>query len=72
MGECANLLIKAYGLDPDTDLLIIKYENNTTNANEKSVQYEVYAPNSTTKLNLSICSSVKIDIYIPIELSEKT
>ena len=70
--ECANLLIVENGLDNDTDLIILKYENITTNSNEKSIQYEVYAPNTTTKLNLSVCSSVSIDIYIPIELSEET
>ena len=67
--ECSDLLKDEYGLDDDIDLIILKYENNTSNANEKSVQYEVYAPNTNTKLNLSVCSNVKIDIYIPVELS---
>ena len=70
--ECADLLVEEYGLDSAEDLIILKYENITKNGNEKSVQYEVYAINSTIKLNLSICSSTKIDIYIPIELSEET
>ena len=70
--ECSDLLKDEYGLDDDIDLIILKYENNTSNANEKSVQYEVYAPNTNTKLNLSVCSNVKIDIYIPVELSQDT
>ena len=72
--ECSDLLKKENGLDPDTDLIILKYENEEgiTNGNEKSVQYEIYAPNSNTKLNLSVCSDVNIDIYIPIQLSEET
>ena len=72
--ECSDLLKKENGLDPDTDLIILKYENEEgiTNGNEKSVQYEIYAPNSNTKLNLSVCSDVIIDIYIPIQLSEET
>jgi len=72
LAECADILKRENGLDPDTDLIILKYENITKVPNEKSVQYEVYAPNSTTKLNLSVCSSTSIDIYVPIELSEET
>ena len=69
--ECSDLLKKENGLDPDSDLIILKYENEgeITNGNEKSVQYEIYAPNTTTKLNLSVCSDVIIDIYIPIQLT---
>ena len=72
--ECADLLKKQNGLDSDTDLVILKYENedSVSNGNEKSVQYEVYLPNSNTKLNLSVCSNTNIDIYIPIKLDEKT
>ena len=70
--ECVNLLKKEYEIDEDIDLIILKYENITSNPNEKSVQYEIYAPNTTSKLNLSICSEVKIDIYIPVELDENT
>ena len=73
--ECADILKEENGLDLNTDLIILKYENEneiTTNGNEKSIQYEIYAPNSTTKLDLSVCSDIKIDIYIPIQLSEET
>ena len=65
LNECADLLKKENGLDPNIDLIILKYENEEeiiTNGNEKSIQYEVYAPNSTTKLDLSVCSDFKIDI----------
>ena len=52
----------------------MKYENEkqiVNNGNEKSIQYEVYAPNSNIKLDLSVCSDVKIDIYVPIQLNEE-
>ena len=70
--DCADLLKSQYGLDNDTDLIILKYENEntTSNGNEKSVQYEVYLPNSNIKLNLSVCSNTNIDLYVPIQLSE--
>ena len=72
--DCADLLKSQYSLDNDTNFVILKYENTDSvmNGNEKSVQYEVYLPNSDIKLNLSVCSNTNIDIYVPIELSEET
>ena len=72
--DCADLLKSENGVDNNTDLIILKYENDdlVSNGNEKSIQYEVYLPNSNTKLDLSVCSGTKIDIYTPINLNEKT
>ena len=55
-------------------IFILKYENDNevSNGNEKSIQYEVYLPHSDTKLDLSVCNNTNIVIYVPIELSEKT
>ena len=69
--ECTDILKREYGYDNDTNFIILKYENDA-DTNDKSVQYEVYAPGSDTKLDLSVCSEVKIDIYIPVILDEKT
>ena len=73
--ECADVLKKENGLSPDSDLILLKYENQANtiqNGNEKSMQYEVYAPNSNKKLNLSICSDINIDVYVPIQLKQET
>ena len=72
--DCADILRSQEGLNPDDDLIILKYENDNkvSNGYEKSIQYEVYLPNTNTKLDLSLCSETDINIYIPIELSEKT
>ena len=66
LGQCADLLKSSYNLDNKTDLIILKYENIVINTSEKSVQYEVYAPNISQKLNLSICTetSTSIEIYV--------
>ena len=61
--ECGDILIDFYNLTSDNDLLILKYENFASDVNEKSIQYEVYDQSTCTKLNLSVCSSVTIDIY---------
>ena len=41
-------------------------------SNEKSIQYEVYAPGQSQKLDLSVCSKTKIDVLYPIQLDEET
>ena len=71
LGECENLLKKQYKINENTSLLIMKYEKITNVSSERSLQYEVYEPNKKTKLNLSICENITIDIYIPVVLSEK-
>ena len=73
--ECAGILNKKNGLQENEDLIILKYENEKetiNNGNQRSIQYEVYEPNSNSKLDLSPCSNTTIDIYIPIQLSEET
>ena len=71
--NCAELLKREKELDPDMDLVLLKYENENlvSNGSEKSIQYEVFIPGTSEKLDLSICSNEKIDVYIPIEINEK-
>ena len=70
--ECGDILIDFYNLTSKDDLLILKYENFVSDVNEKSIQYEVYDQSTCTKLNLSVCSSVTIDVYIPANIKEET
>ena len=72
--DCADLLRSQNGLDSNEDLVILKYENENPSSDgiDKGIQYEVYLPNSETKLDLSVCANTRITIYVPIELSERT
>ena len=70
--ECGDKLKEIYNLSSDTDLVVLKYENYASNVNDKNIQYEVYDPISFNKLNLSYCSSISIDIYIPAEINQAT
>ena len=71
--ECTKKLNKENGRDEDADLILLKYENeNQVDVNQKSIQYEIYNPETNNKLDLSVCSDIKIDIYIPIQLSKET
>ena len=62
--DCTDLLRSHYGLSPNEDLLILKYENDNqvSNGNEKSIQYEVYLSSNNTKLDLSVCYNTSINI----------
>ena len=71
LGECENLLKVHYRVNNDTSLIMIIYEKITNISTERSIQYEVYEPINITKLNLSICDNMTIDIYTPVVLSDE-
>ena len=70
LGTCETVLKTRYNIDPNISLIIKKYEQLTT-PSERNVQYEVYHPFTKEKLNLSLCDSKTIDLYIPLSLDEK-
>ena len=72
LGQCGTILKNHYKINEETPLMILKFEKLTNVSLERSLQYEVYEPYNKTKLDLSICDNVTIDIYIPVVLSEKT
>ena len=69
---CETLLRNKYHISENVSLIYFKMESISNNVYERNIQYEIYEPFNKTKLDLSICQNVSIDIYIPIELSEKT
>ena len=71
LGNCETLLKQAYNINNSTSLIIKKYEV-LTNAAERNVQYEVYHPITKEKLNLTICASDTISLYIPVTLDDNT
>ena len=72
LGDCESLLKQRYFLDESVNLIIFKYEKVTNVASEKNIQYEVYEPFNKTKLNLSVCQTTPVDIFIPVVLSDET
>ena len=71
LGQCENLLKNYYQIDKNSSLLIIKLEKISNIISERSLQYEIYNPYNMTKLNLSICSNLTIEIYTPLIISDK-
>ena len=71
LGECEDILRETYHTDKNISLLMVKYEKITNISSERNLQYEIYEPINKTKLNLSVCKEVSIDIYVPVALSDK-
>ena len=72
LAECEKLLKQKNKIDEKTKLIIFKFEKLSSKASEKNIQYEIYDPITKGQLDLSVCESTSINLYIPITLSEKT
>ena len=72
LGECEDILKEINQINKNTPLIIYKIERIDSTASQKNIQYEVYNPDTKEKLDLSVCSNEKINIYIPLILSEET
>ena len=66
--ECEEILREKNNISKKYSLIILKFEKRSKNINEKNIQYEIYHPLTKTKLDLSYCSN--IDINIPLTLDE--
>ena len=71
LGECETLLKKEYNINDNYSLIIFKKEKNNVKPSEKDLQYEIYNPYNLSKLNLSLCNKKKINIYMPLILSDE-
>ena len=72
LGQCEDILKEEYNISKDKNLYIFKIDYYTEELKGPKVEYEVYYPlieSQLLKANLSLCSDVKIDVSIPINLS---
>ena len=73
LGKCEAKLKQEYGIPLNDDLYILKIDVYLEGMKIPKVEYEVYYPlygkNNLTKLDLSKCQGIKIDISIPIYIS---
>ena len=72
LGECKDILKEKYNLKDDEVLLMLKLDLFKQDSSHPLVEYEVYNYNSSEKLNLEYCDDVKINVYTPIQLDNKT
>ena len=69
MGECEDILREKNNLNKNISLLILKYEKISNISSERNLQFEIYESANKTRLNLSVCQDIPIDIYVPMVLS---
>ena len=72
LAECEKALREANNINDHIPLNLLKFEKLSNLSIEKNVQYEIFAFNSSKKLDLSVCKDKPVEIYIPIELNELT
>ena len=71
--ECETLLRKTYNISDDEILYMKKIDIAQENMKIPKIEYNIYSKlfkTNLTKLNLSICQSTTIDLYIPIIIKE--
>ena len=72
LNGCEEVLREEYKINENESLIILIKEKETNKISEKNITFEVYEPINRTKLNLSLCIGIEINIYIKSELREET
>ena len=73
LGECEYILREYYNISNNTTLYMKKIDVKQEGYKIPKIEFDVYCKLSglnLEKLNLSICENTKINIYIPIDISE--
>ena len=70
--DCEEVLKEEYKINENDSLVVLIKEKETDLISEKNISFEVYEPYNRTKLNLSLCIGIDINIYIKSELKEET
>ena len=73
LGECEDLLRKAYNIPENETIFMKKIDVLQEGMKIPKVEYDVYSKLNGTnlvKLNLSFCSNSKVDLSIPIKITE--
>ena len=73
LGECETKLKNHYKIPQNNSLYILKLDVSQEGMKIPKIEYEVYYPlkgKNLTKLNLTVCEDTKVDISIPVLLTE--
>ena len=73
LGDCEKILREAYRIPDDEMIYMKKIDVIQEGMKIPKVEYDVYSKlngSSLVKLNLSYCSNSKVDISVPIEITE--
>ena len=70
LGECEQILKKAYNISENETLIIFKTEKNINGLLIPLIEFDIFSPNTKEKLNLDHCKNIDIDILIPVFINE--
>ena len=69
-GQCQKRLKKQYHFNDNEELILFKMEYFIKGFNIPIIEYEIFSPNGTIKLNLEFCKDLSIQLYIPVNIDE--
>ena len=72
LGGCKDILKEKYNLQENEILLMLKLDLFKQNSSTPLVEYEIYNYNNSQKLNLEYCKDIKINVFFPIQLDNRT
>jgi len=70
LSTCEDRLKKQYGYDDNEELIIFKIEYKIEGYYIPIIEYEIFSPNGTIKLDLDYCKDLSINYYIPVSIDE--
>ena len=71
IGECEDKLRQTNNINNNTALLILLLEKKSNISSERNLQFEIYESLNKTKLDLTVCKDIPIEIYVPLILNDK-
>ena len=72
LGECETTLKIHYNISLNKSLLMLKTDSYIEGSNIPIIQYELYHPDTKTKLELTYCNESNIEINIPVKIDESS
>ena len=71
LGLCELRLKSKYNISDSQNLIIFKIDIKNLEESTTYVKYEIYHPETLKKLELDICSDLKINIFAPVYLNDE-
>ena len=73
LGDCEKELRKYYNISYNKKIYMMKIDNSQDGYKIPKIEFYVYSKLNNTnliKLNLSVCSNINVDIFVPMEIKE--
>ena len=71
LGDCEDKIRQQEGLSESEEFLIVKVDIKNSTTNAVYVQYEIYNPNTNSKVPLEVCKDDTIKIQVPVSLTKE-